>query len=234
MKYEDISIFKETIISYKKEITANMKEIRNNLKEYKVQIDIYKRMLDLSKAAFLYETTNDVTYKTDYLEYKKLELRLKDGYHKTIVEVDTFYQKQLDELIFLKAQRKELNEQYKLLVSYEKARDEHISLYDALEIKKAFDDVKSNIFATDEAYAVSKDSDYYLHVIKTPALVNGKRSIKVEIAIISIDGEKIDTISSDKLSRSDFAKAVYNIEKEYGFKEFEITDDKDRIKTKSK
>ncbi len=56
-----------------------------------------------------------------------------------------------------------------------------------------------------------------------------------EIArIIPIDGEKIDTISSDKLSRSDFAKAVYNIEKEYGFKEFEITDDKDRIKTKSK
>ena len=32
MKYEDISIFKETIISYQKEITANMKEIRKGKK----------------------------------------------------------------------------------------------------------------------------------------------------------------------------------------------------------
>ena len=105
-----------------------------------------------------------------------------------------------------------------------------MSLFEAIGYAKALDDTKLNIFATSEKYIVAKDVS--LHVITTPAMINGKKSIKTEIEVLSKDGKIMDTISSEGFSRKEFNEQIYLLQETYDFKEFEIAEDKKDAKEK--
>ena len=213
---------KDEIIKLQKESSQRIKEIRKNLKEYKPQISLYQRMIDLSKAAFLYEQTKEEIYQEAFDEYKLLEKRLYEGYHKSIYDVDAFYNSQLEELDIQRGQLAELKKQYKLIYKYEhdsrtERKDEAVSIFDAIGFNEALKNVKNNIFATEERFVVTDDNDYFIHVITTPAIIEGKKSIKTSVMVLNLEGKVFEEISTDQMDIKEFNKTLFEIENKYGF-----------------
>lgn len=218
----EIKDAKSGIVARQKSINEEMKAIRENLKHYKVQIDLYHQMHALENRAFLYEVADCKEYETEYLEYKELSKRLENHYGKTIEEVAVFYEDQMNQLAYGKAQREELSEQYKAVTHFERsnhrALDESVFLFDAVGHSKAKLEAGYGVFASRLVYITADDnSQTMLRVMTTPDVIDGKNTVTTTVSVLNADGEVLEEFTSKEMSAKEFNKAVNDVKYEYGF-----------------
>ena len=106
------------IIRKQKEIAEEKKVVKTKLRDYKPIIDLYKEAVKHEKRAYLYEFAGCDEYLSDYLEYKMLVDRLEKGYSKTINEVAEYVEEEENQILYAKAQAKELFSAYHTILRF--------------------------------------------------------------------------------------------------------------------
>lgn len=217
-----ISEAKRNIIQLQKKIAEEKKYIRKNIRRYKPQIQIYEEMRKLEARAYLYDVADVKEYKSDYLEYKKLSVRLHEKYGKTIDEVASFYVDQKDQLVYAEAQKEELSLQYKALVNYEKYQgrtaEAGLYLFDAVGHSKAKREAEYGVYSSRLVYITADENkDAVLRVMTTPDIVDGKNTVSTTITVMTKDGESLEVISSNELTGREFNKVVNELKYKYEF-----------------
>lgn len=130
------------IIRKQKEIAEEKKAVKAKLREYKPIIDLYREAEKHERRAYLYEFAGCDEYLSDYLEYKMLVDRLEKGYSKTINEVAEYVEEEESQILYAKAQAKELSSVYHTILRFaqnelSQQEAEYLSLYEAIGYTKA-------------------------------------------------------------------------------------------------
>ena len=231
----NVSVAMEEIIKRQREITEEKRRIRQNMKDYKPVTDLYVQMQKLQAKAYLYEFCDSSEYANEYAEYMDYVKRLKEGYNKIPDEVYEFLVDQRQQLLYLDAQRKELNDEYKTIKKYllndiNRAQQLGIAM-NLAEISNFHDEVvvadKTGITVADTKYIATKDSEYIIRMTKAAYLDNnGKPKQDIEFVVLDEYGTIHDkAILTEMEGIKAFSRRVDEITKLYGFTDCVIQND---------
>lgn len=181
--------------------------MKAKLREYKPIIDLYREAEKHERRAYLYEFAGCDEYLSDYLEYKMLVDRLEKGYSKTINEVAEYVEEEESQILYAKAQAKELSSVYHTILRFaqnelSQQEAEYLSLYEAIGYTKArtaavhhqfvssdthsFFDVYYDINQTEDAV------DYYLIITKDFAGNQTKKKLTSQRTLLTMFRTSID------------------------------------------
>lgn len=206
------------ILKKQEMIEEDIKELNQIRKRYRVQFKLVDEAKSKERTAYLYETTRDEAYFSDYTDYILIRSRLKDNYDKELEEVAEYKEELEGNKLYLKAQLKELKSHYKILYKHVN-RDNNLSLFEAIGHSKAREDAYyKGIYVTDEKYISDKDSEYIVQVIQRPGVVKGKNTIVTELNILDRDNNFIEKIDSSTMDGKEFNKEIKRIAKDYSLK----------------
>ncbi len=220
----------KAIVEKQKVISKEIKEIKGILSKYQPVIDLYEEIKTYAKKAYLFERGFE-EYQDDFEAYKEIEVRLKKGYGKTVEEVAAFVEEEKAELLYARAQKSELSEQYKTVKSYvtkELHRNavEGINLFTAIGHSQAKNDAYLyGLFETRQVFITAEDAGCFLKVTTTPAQVDGKNTVVTIVEIMDETGKKIDEISSESMDAKKFNQKIKEIRDDFGFKKCSVHKD---------
>ncbi len=220
----------KAIVEKQKVISKEIKEIKGILSKYQPVIDLYEELKTYAKKAYLFER-GFTEYKDDFEAYKEIEARLKKGYGKTVEEVAAFVEEEKAELLYERAQKSELSEQYKTVKSYvakelHRNAGEGINLFTAIGHSQAKNDAYLyGLLETRQVFITAEDAGGYLKVTTTPAQVDGKNTVATTVEIMDETGKKIDEISSESMDTKEFNQKIKEIRDDFGFKKCSVHKD---------
>ena len=93
----------DNLIAYRKSISEEKKQLKALMKEYKPITGIYQEMKQIMVKAYLFDSCGDTEYMPEFLQYKALSDRLKQGYGKSVEEVaDLVYELNIKRFLTVK------------------------------------------------------------------------------------------------------------------------------------
>lgn len=209
----------QEIINRQKDLQGEIKELNKIKRKYRVQFNLYEEAKQLESKAYLYESKGYEKYLKDYSAYILIRSRLRDNYSKEIEEIGSYKEELEGNILYLKAQLKELKAQYKIIYNYVNPKDT-LSLFDAIGHSKAREEAYyKGVYATKDEYISDKNSDYIIHVIQRPGTKKGKNTIITEMTVLDRDNRVIEELSSKEMEERAFSKEINRISKEYSLKE---------------
>lgn len=222
------------IIRKQKEIAEEKKAVKTKLRDYKPIIDLYKEAVKHEKRAYLYEFAGCDEYLSDYLEYKMLVDRLEKGYSKTINEVAEYVKEEENQILYAKAQAKELSSAYHTILRFaqnelRQQEAEYMSLYEAIGYAKARTAaVHQGVFESSIKYiAADSVDDGYLRVVILPDIVGETRTVTATVSAYDKNGELIKEFSSKEVNVKEFNQNLSELKADMGFYRCHIFDSAD-------
>lgn len=222
------------IIRKQKEIAEEKKAVKTKLRDYKPIIDLYKEAVKHEKRAYLYEFAGCDEYLSDYLEYKMLVDRLEKGYSKTINEVAEYVEEEENQILYAKAQAKELSSAYHTILRFaqnelRQQEAEYMSLYEAIGYAKARTAaVHQGVFESSIKYIAADSADEgYIRVVILPDIVGGTRTVTATVSAYDKNGELIKEFSSKEVNVKEFNQNLSELKADMGFYRCHIFDSVD-------
>ena len=222
------------IIQKQKEIAEEKKVVKTKLRDYKPIIDLYKEAVKHEKRAYLYEFAGCDEYLSGYLEYKMLVDRLEKGYSKTINEVAEYVEEEENQILYAKAQAKELSSAYHTILRFaqnelRQQEAEYMSLYEAIGYAKAKTAaVHQGVFESSIKYiAADSVDDGYIRVVILPDIVGGTRTVTATISVYDKNGELKKEFSSKEANVKEFNQNISELKADMGFYRCHIFDNAD-------
>lgn len=225
------------IIQKQKEIAEEKKVVKTKLRDYKPIIDLYKEAVKHEKRAYLYEFAGCDEYLSDYLEYKMLVDRLEKGYSKTINEVAEYVEEEENQILYAKAQAKELSSAYHTILRFaqnelRQQEAEYMSLYEAIGHAKARTAaVHQGVFESSIKYiAADSVDDGYIRVVILPDIVGGTRTVTATVSVYGKNGELKKEFSSQETNVKEFNQNISELKADMGFYRCHIFDSADEAR----
>lgn len=225
------------IIQKQKEIAEEKKVVKTKLRDYKPIIDLYKEAVKHEKRAYLYEFAGCDEYLSDYLEYKMLVDRLEKGYSKTINEVAAYVEEEENQILYAKAQAKELSSAYHTILRFaqnelRQQEAEYMSLYEAIGYAKARTAaVHQGVFESSIKYiAADSVDDGYIRVVILPDIVGGTRTVTATVSVYGKNGELKKKFSSKEANVKEFNQNISELKADMGFYRCHIFDSADEAR----
>lgn len=225
------------IIQKQKEIAEEKKVVKTKLRDYKPIIDLYKEAVKHEKRAYLYEFAGCDEYLSDYLEYKMLVDRLEKGYSKTINEVAEYVEEEENQILYAKAQAKELSSAYHTILRFaqnelRQQEAEYMSLYEAIGYAKARTAaVHQGVFESSIKYiAADSVDDGYIRVVILPDIVGGTRTVTATVSVYGKNGELKKEFSSKEANVKEFNQNISELKADMGFYRCHIFDSADEAR----
>lgn len=225
------------IIQKQKEIAEEKKVVKTKLRDYKPIIDLYKEAVKHEKRAYLYEFAGCDEYLSDYLEYKMLVDRLEKGYSKTINEVAEYVEEGENQILYAKAQAKELSSAYHTILRFaqnelRQQEAEYMSLYEAIGYAKARTAaVHQGVFESSIKYiAADSVDDGYIRVVILPDIVGGTRTVTATVSVYGKNGELKKEFSSQETNVKEFNQNISELKADMGFYRCHIFDSADEAR----
>lgn len=225
------------IIQKQKEIAEEKKVVKTKLRDYKPIIDLYKEAVKHEKRAYLYEFAGCDEYLSDYLEYKMLVDRLVKGYSKTINEVAEYVEEEENQILYAKAQAKELSSAYHTILRFaqnelRQQEAEYMSLYEAIGYAKAKTAaVHQGVFESSIKYiAADSVDDGYIRVVILPDIVGGTRTVTATVSVYGKIGELKKEFSSQETNVKEFNQNISELKADMGFYRCHIFDSADEAR----
>lgn len=225
------------IIQKQKEIAEEKKVVKTKLRDYKPIIDLYKEAVKHEKRAYLYEFAGCDEYLSDYLEYKMLVDRLEKGYSKTINEVAEYVEEEENQILYAKAQAKELSSAYHTILRFaqnelRQQEAEYMSLYEAIGYAKAKTAaVHQGVFESSIKYiAADSVDDGYIRVVILPDIVGGTRTVTATVSVYGKIGELKKEFSSQETNVKEFNQNISELKADMGFYRCHIFDSADEAR----
>lgn len=225
------------IIQKQKEIAEEKKVVKTKLRDYKPIIDLYKEAVKHEKRAYLYEFAGCDEYLSDYLEYKMLVDRLEKGYSKTINEVAAYVEEEENQILYAKAQAKELSSAYHTILRFaqnelRQQEAEYMSLYEAIGYAKARTAaVHQGVFESSIKYiAADSVDDGYIRVVILPDIVGGTRTVTATVSVYGKNGELKKEFSSKEANVKEFNQNISELKADMGFYRCHIFDSADEAR----
>lgn len=225
------------IIQKQKEIAEEKKVVKTKLRDYKPIIDLYKEAVKHEKRAYLYEFAGCDEYLSDYLEYKMLVDRLEKGYSKTINEVAEYVEEEENQILYAKAQAKELSSAYHTILRFaqnelRQQEAEYMSLYEAIGYAKARTAaVHQGVFESSIKYiAADSVDDGYIRVVILPDIVGGIRTVTATVSVYGKNGELKKEFSSQETNVKEFNQNLSELKADMGFYRCHIFDSADEAR----
>lgn len=225
---------KSEIIKRQKMLSTDRKEIKVNLKAYKPIIDLYEEMKKYEKRAYLYEFYDCKEYASDYEKYKELTTRLRENYNKSIEEVAEFIEANEGELMYIKAQEKELSEQYRAIRKYEikinsKKTETKMPLFQAIGHSDAKEKARLfGVLSTRLVFLVSEENPGIMtRVLTTPDVVDGKATVNTKVSIVGKDGNVLEEFDSKQMEARAFNQKINETANIYKFKTCHVLEKED-------
>lgn len=225
------------IIQKQKEIAEEKKVVKTKLRDYKPIIDLYKEAVKHEKRAYLYEFAGCDEYLSDYLEYKMLVDRLEKGYSKTINEVAEYVEEEENQILYAKAQPKELSSAYHTILRFaqnelRQQEAEYMSLYEAIGYAKARTAaVHQGVFESSIKYiAADSVDDGYIRVVILPDIVGGTRTVTATVSVYGKNGELKKEFSSQETNVKEFNQNISELKADMGFYRCHIFDSADEAR----
>ena len=225
------------IIRKQKEIAEEKKVVKTKLRDYKPIIDLYKEAVKHEKRAYLYEFAGCDEYLSDYLEYKMLVDRLEKGYSKTINEVAEYVEEEENQILYAKAQAKELSSAYHTILRFaqnelRQQETEYMSLYEAVGYAKARTAaVHQGVFESSIKYiAADSVDDGYIRVVILPDIVGGTRTVTATVSVYGKNGELKEEFSSKEANVKEFNQNISELKADMGFYRCHIFDSADEAR----
>ena len=225
------------IIQKQKEIAEEKKGVKTKLRDYKPIIDLYKEAVKHEKRAYLYEFAGCDEYLSDYLEYKMLVDRLEKGYSKTINEVAEYVEEEENQILYAKAQAKELSSAYHTILRFaqnelRQQEAEYMSLYEAIGYAKAKTAaVHQGVFESSIKYiAADSVDDGYIRVVILPDIVGGTRTVTATVSVYGKNGELKKEFSSQETNVKEFNQNISELKADMGFYRCHIFDSADEAR----
>ena len=222
------------IIQKQKEIAEEKKVVKTKLRDYKPIIDLYKEAVKHEKRAYLYEFAGCDEYLSGYLEYKMLVDRLEKGYSNTINEVAEYVEEEENQILYAKAQEKELSSAYHTILRFaqnelRQQEAEYMSLYEAIGYAKARTAaVHQGVFESSIKYiAADSVDDGYIRVVILPDIVGGTRTVTATISVYDKNGELKKEFSSKEANVKEFNQNISELKADMGFYRCHIFDNAD-------
>lgn len=222
------------IIRKQKEIAEEKKVVKTKLRDYKSIIDLYKEAVKHEKRAYLYEFAGCDEYLSDYLEYKMLVDRLEKGYSKTINEVAEYVEEEENQILYAKAQAKELSSAYHTILRFaqnelRQQETEYLSLYEAIGYAKARTAaVHQGVFESSIKYIAADSVDEgYIRVVILPDIVGETRTVTATISVYDKNGELKKEFSSKEANVKEFNQNISELKADMGFYRCHIFDSAD-------
>lgn len=222
------------IIRKQKEIAEEKKAVKAKLREYKPIIDLYREAEKHEKRAYLYEFAGCDEYLSDYLEYKMLVDRLEKGYSKTINEVAEYVEEEENQILYAKAQAKELSSAYHTILRFaqnelSQQEVEYLSLYEAIGYTKARTAaVHQGVFESSIKYIAADGVDEgYIRVVILPDIVGGTRTVTATVSGYDKKGELVKEFSSKEANMKEFNQSISELKGDMGFYRCHIFDSAD-------
>lgn len=222
------------IIQKQKEIAEEKKVVKTKLRDYKPIIDLYKEAVKHEKRAYLYEFAGCDEYLSDYLEYKMLVDRLEKGYSKTINEVAEYVEEEENQILYAKAQAKELSSAYHTIFRFaqnelRQQEAEYMSLYEAIGYAKARTAaVHQGVFESSIKYIAADSVDEgYIRVVILPDIVGGTRTVTATVSAYDKNGKLIKEFSSKEVNVKEFNQNLSELKADMGFYRCHIFDSAD-------
>lgn len=219
------------IIRKQKEIAEEKKAVKAKLREYKPIIDLYREAEKHERRAYLYEFAGCDEYLSDYLEYKMLVDRLEKGYSKTINEVAEYVEEEESQILYAKAQAKELSSVYHTILRFaqnelSQQEAEYLSLYEAIGYTKARTAaVHQGVFESSIKYIAADGVDEgYIRVMILPDIVGGTRTVTATVSVYDGKGELIKEFSSKEANMKEFNQSISELKDDMGFYRCHIFD----------
>ena len=212
------------IIRKQKEIAEEKKAVKAKLREYKPIIDLYREAEKHEKRAYLYEFAGCDEYLSDYLEYKMLVDRLEKGYSKTINEVAEYVEEEENQILYAKAQAKELSSAYHTILRFaqnelSQQEVEYLSLYEAIGYTKARTAaVHQGVFESSIKYIAADGVDEgYIRVVILLDIVGGTRTVTATVSVYDNKGELVKEFSSKEANMKEFNQSISELKGNMGF-----------------
>ena len=225
------------IIQKQKEIAEEKKVVKTKLRDYKPIIDLYKEAVKHEKRAYLYEFAGCDEYLSDYLGYKMLVDRLEKGYSKTINEVAEYVEEEENQILYAKAQAKELSSAYHTILRFaqnglRQQEAEYMSLYEAIGYAKAKTAaVHQGVFESSIKYiAADSVDDGYIRVVILPDIVGGTRTVTATVSVYGKNGELKKEFSSQETNVKEFNQNISELKADMGFYRCHIFDSADEAR----
>lgn len=225
------------IIQKQKEIAEEKKVVKTKLRDYKPIIDLYKEAVKHEKRAYLYEFAGCDEYLSNYLEYKMLVDRLEKGYSKTINEVAEYVEEEENQILYAKAQAKELSSAYHTILRFaqnelRQQEAEYMSLYEAIGYAKAKTAaVHQGVFESSIKYiAADSVDDGYIRVVILPDIVGGTRTVTATVSVYGKNGELKKEFSSQETNVKEFNQNISELKADMGFYRCHIFDSADEAR----
>lgn len=225
------------IIQKQKEIAEEKKVVKTKLRDYKPIIDLYKEAVKHEKRAYLYEFAGCDEYLSDYLEYKMLVDRLEKGYSKTINEVAEYVEEEENQILYAKAQAKELSSAYHTILRFaqnelRQQEAEYMSLCEAIGYAKAKTAaVHQGVFESSIKYiAADSVDDGYIRVVILPDIVGGTRTVTATVSVYGKNGELKKEFSSQETNVKEFNQNISELKADMGFYRCHIFDSADEAR----
>lgn len=225
------------IIRKQKEIAEEKKAVKTKLRDYKPIIDLYKEAVKHEKRAYLYEFAGCDEYLSDYLEYKMLVDRLEKGYSKTINEVAAYVEEEENQILYAKAQAKELSSAYHTILRFaqnelRQQEAEYMSLYEAIGYAKARTAaVHQGVFESSIKYIAADSADEgYIRVVILPDIVGGTRTVTATVSAYDKNGELKKEFSSKEANVKEFNQNISELKADMGFYRCHIFDSADEAR----
>lgn len=179
--------------------------------------------------AYLYDAHGKTEYVDDFVKYKELSDRLEKIYGKSVEKVADFILDQKSQLLYAKAQEKELSAQYRAIKKYVNegrfvVNEEGLSFFKAVGHSEAIRNARDyNIFSSDIRYITAKDvNGITVRVMTTPEVIDGKTTVATTVTVLGEDNQVIKEISSNNMEAKAFNEAIFELADEYGLRECQI------------
>lgn len=211
----------EGISSVQETLSKAKKELRATLQKNKPVIDIYHRMKELERKAYLYEHMDRQEFRTEFVEYRSLSVRLERGYGKTIFDVASFIKECEDRIVYCDGQLKELSEEYKEVRKYALKHGyvlkTEYSLSDAIGLFDNQEAERSGFLESDMFYVSSKETDCIVRVEKSPGFDSRGNVIEeYSIVFLSKYGEELERVNNLN-GKKELNSRLYELGDKYGF-----------------
>ncbi len=207
------------ILNKQEAIGNEIKSLNKTKRKYRQQFNLLKEAEKVEKGAYLYETTKDMDYVDDYYDYVDIKERARKNFNKDLSEIKEYREELEGNIIYLKAQLKELKEQYKILYQCANPKKEQ-NLFEAIGHSKAKEEAYyKGVYVTDERYVSDKNSDYTVQVIQRPGTIKGKNTVITELTVLDNKNNELEKISSSDMDGRSFNKEIRRIADEYNLSE---------------
>ena len=160
--------------------------------------------------------------------------RLEKGYSKTINEVAEYVEEEENQILYAKAQAKELSSAYHTILRFaqnelSQQEVEYLSLYEAIGYTKARTAaVHQGVFESSIKYIAADGVDEgYIRVVILPDIVGGTRTVTATVSVYDKKGELVKEFSSKEANMKEFNQSISELKGDMGFYRCHIFDSAD-------